>query len=94
MRGMTVHLRMCQRLLVEEMTTLVEPVCEKNFAAAVRFLAGWVSDDEADARQHLADHGGDDGAAWPQSRGSGWSALPRSCGCPITRVSLSASVTV
>lgn len=60
---MAVRLRMCQRLLMEEITALIEPVCANNYAAAVRFLAGWVCDDEADARKHLADHGGEDGAS-------------------------------
>jgi hypothetical protein len=41
----------------------VEPVRAENFEAAVRFLVGWVSDGEADARRHLADHAGEAGAS-------------------------------
>ena len=44
-------------------------MCANNYAAAVRFLAGWVSDDEADARKHLADHGGEDGASLASVQG-------------------------
>jgi GNAT superfamily N-acetyltransferase len=42
---------------------VIEPVDEANAGPAVRFLLGWVSDGEADARQHLAEHSGDDGAS-------------------------------
>jgi GNAT superfamily N-acetyltransferase len=44
-------------------------VCEENVEAAARFMVGWVSADEADARQHLADRAGEDGASLAAVRG-------------------------
>jgi GNAT superfamily N-acetyltransferase len=51
------------RQLTASPQTVIEPVSARNAAAAVRFLAEWVSDGEADARQHLADHSGAEGAS-------------------------------
>jgi GNAT superfamily N-acetyltransferase len=60
---MTARPRMCQRGVVSVPQVVIEPVGEVNFELAVQFLIGWVSDGEADARQHLADHSGADGAS-------------------------------
>jgi GNAT superfamily N-acetyltransferase len=54
---------------MEDTATVIEPVCEDNVEAAVQFMVGWVSADEADARQHLADHAGEDGASLAAVRG-------------------------
>ena len=34
----------------------VDEVCDSNFDRTVQFLIEWVSDGEAGAREHLADH--------------------------------------
>ncbi len=54
---------------MQDAATVIEPVCEENVEAAVRFMAGWVSADEADARQHLVDHAGEDGDSLAAVRG-------------------------
>jgi GNAT superfamily N-acetyltransferase len=54
---------------MEDVTTVIEPVQEQNIEAAARFLVGWVSEDEDDARQHLADHARDNGASLAAVRG-------------------------
>ena len=54
---------------MEDVTTVIERVSEQNIKAAVRFLAGWVTEDEDGARQHLAGHAGDDGASLAALRG-------------------------
>jgi GNAT superfamily N-acetyltransferase len=42
---------------------IVQPVTAGNWALAVQFLAEWVSDGEAGAREHLASHTGAGGAS-------------------------------
>jgi GNAT superfamily N-acetyltransferase len=42
---------------------LIEPVGEDNFERTVQFLAEWVCDGEAAAREHLADHASGGGAS-------------------------------
>jgi GNAT superfamily N-acetyltransferase len=54
---------------MEDAATVIEPVCAENIEAAVRFMAGWVSSNEADARGYLADHAGEDGASLAAVRG-------------------------
>ena len=41
----------------------VQPVDDGNSESTVRFLIGWVSDGEAEARSYLADHAEPDGAS-------------------------------
>ena len=48
----------------------VQPVDEGNSESAVRFLAEWVSDGEAEARRYLADHVEPDGASLIATDGS------------------------
>jgi len=48
----------------------VQPVDEGNSESAVRFLAEWVSDGEAEARRYLADHAEPDGASLIATDGS------------------------
>jgi len=48
----------------------VQPVDEGNSESAVRFLADWVSDGEAEARRYLADHAEPDGASLIATDGS------------------------
>jgi GNAT superfamily N-acetyltransferase len=47
----------------------VEPVAGDNFEAAVRFLAEWVVDGDAKARDYLADHAEPEGASLIATRG-------------------------
>jgi hypothetical protein len=47
----------------------VQPVDEGNSESAVRFLIEWLSDGEAQARRHLADHSEPDGASLIGTRG-------------------------
>jgi GNAT superfamily N-acetyltransferase len=47
----------------------VEPVAGSNFEAAVRFLAEWVVDGDAEARVYLADHAEPEGASLVATRG-------------------------
>lgn len=48
-----------------------EPVGEGNLEAAVRFLAEWVADGEAEARRYLAGHAEPGGASLIATQGSG-----------------------
>lgn len=48
---------------MQNLPVVIEPVGGGNYEAAVDFLAGWVSDGQADARAHLANHSGDEGAS-------------------------------
>jgi GNAT superfamily N-acetyltransferase len=49
----------------------IQPVGDGNFESAVRFLAEWVSDGEAEARRYLAEHTEPDGASLIVTGGSG-----------------------
>lgn len=49
--------------------TVVQPVSQENAERTVQFLAGWVTDGEAGAREYLASHTGDDGASLIAVRG-------------------------
>jgi GNAT superfamily N-acetyltransferase len=42
---------------------IIQPVGEDNLELTVRFMTEWVSDGEADAREHLAAHSADGGAS-------------------------------
>jgi GNAT superfamily N-acetyltransferase len=42
---------------------IIEPVAPDNFECTVQFLTEWASDDEAAAREHLADHASGGGAS-------------------------------
>jgi GNAT superfamily N-acetyltransferase len=59
----------CQRWDMQDAPAVIEPVGEDNIEATIRFMADWVSAGEAEARQHLADHGGEDGASLAAARG-------------------------
>lgn len=48
---------------MQNLPVVIEPVGDDNYQAAVQFLVGWVSDGEAAARTHLADHSGEQGAS-------------------------------
>jgi GNAT superfamily N-acetyltransferase len=54
---------------MEDVATVIELVCAENAETTARFMAEWVSADEAGARQHLADHAGEDGASLAAVRG-------------------------
>jgi len=48
----------------------VQPVDKGNSESAVRFLIGWVSDSEGEARKYLADHTDPKGASLIATGGS------------------------
>jgi GNAT superfamily N-acetyltransferase len=52
-----------QRYPMQNTSVTIEPVRAANTEAALRLLVNWVSDGEADARTHLAEHSGGDGAS-------------------------------
>lgn len=59
----TVRCAACQRWPMKNLPVVIEPVGDNNYQVADQFLAGWVSDGDADARAHLADHCGGEGAS-------------------------------
>jgi hypothetical protein len=54
---------------MQDAPVVIKPVGEDNLEATLQVMAGWVSADQAEARQHLAAHSGQDGASLAASRG-------------------------
>jgi len=54
----------CSQILVD-----IRPVGEGNFEQTVQFLVEWVTDGEAGAREHLADHATGEGSSFVAIRG-------------------------